>query len=98
GARRLPLSIDHPQHLEHRIVVDLPEALDLRVDSQDVSGPTFRVNLRTRREGRRFVMEARYDSTAGALAPADVDAQKRAVDRVRDVVSRTISHAPGVAR
>ncbi|MDY7232609.1 DUF3857 domain-containing protein [Hyalangium rubrum] len=100
--RTMPLAIQHPVHLLHRITLHGPDTLDVRSSHSSVMGPAFRVDFGVEPRGSRLVLDYRYRSLASVVEPQRIEEHLKAVRSTRDQIGYWVKLGttanPGVTR
>jgi hypothetical protein len=86
-ARTAPLGLGQPVHVVHLTDVVLPSPWKVTPETQEVTGKAGRFSYASRYSDRKLQLEYHYRSLADAIAPGDLSAYIKDVDRMRSFLS-----------
>lgn len=96
--RTMPLAVEHPVHLLHRVRFEMTEPLAVQGPSLgQVDGPAshFEYDYRLEEGGRRMLLDYRYRSLADAVQPAQLAAHLKALDETKAHLGFQVSRPSG---
>jgi transglutaminase-like putative cysteine protease len=88
--RTMPLALPHPVHVAQKLTVNLPEALGLRPEREEIDEAAFRLRARIDPDGKVLRLSYSYESLGDSLPGAETHRHRAAIDRAEDALTYVI--------
>jgi transglutaminase-like putative cysteine protease len=93
--RSMPLGLEHPASLVHRLIFRLPLEPDQTPEDATVENAAFRLERRTNSDALGFTSTLRYESRADVVSPQDLPRYLADLDRARASLRLTVARPTG---